>query len=101
MAVLFAQFMLTSHLKGKRLVVNVDVSNSCFWHENNLSELARGLSGEKLKEVFQSIGSKQSDGRDPVLMPMLKRLCRNKFVVQHHGSDGELNHVPSLRTQYC
>lgn len=28
-------------------------------------------------------------------MPMLKRLCRNKFFVKHRGSDGKLNNASS------
>ena len=70
-------------------MVNVDVSNSCFWHENSLNELARNLTGEKSNATFQAVASRRPDGRDPEVMPMLKRLCRNKFVVKHRGSDGK------------
>ena len=40
--------------------------------------------------VFQSNCTRKADGSDPVLLPMLKRLCRNKFYVKHRGSDGKL-----------
>ncbi|CAD6579499.1 MAG: hypothetical protein ASARMPRED_009159 [Alectoria sarmentosa] len=73
--------------EGKRLVVNVDVSNSCFWHPVNFDKLAFGLSGENHEAPFQSGCSRRPDGREPVLLPILKRLCRNKFFVKHRGSD--------------
>ena len=71
-------------------MVNVDVSNSCFWHPVNFDGLAFNLSGEKNQMVFQSNCTRKADGSDPVLLPMLKRLCRNKFYVKHRGSDGKL-----------
>ena len=82
--------MLTSHLQGKRLVINVDVSNSCFWHETGLHELSRKLTGELSQATFQAVASRRPDGRDPEAMPMLKRLCRNKFTVKHRGVEGSL-----------
>ena len=91
------------HIQGKRLVVNVDVSNSCFWHPTNFSRLAFNLSGEKDERgpgPFQVVASRQSDGREAQLLPMLKRLVRNKFYVRHRGSDGKLNCAPPLRSQH-
>lgn len=71
-------------------MVNVDVSNSCFWHPVNFDGLAFGLSGENNQMTFQAGCKRREDGREPVLLPVLKRLCRNKFFVKHRGSDGEL-----------
>ncbi|KAF6219194.1 hypothetical protein HO133_005019 [Letharia lupina] len=73
--------------EGKRLVVNVDVSNSCFWHPLPFNMLAFQLSGEKGPERFESTSHRQPDGRDTMYMPLFKRLCRNKFFVKHRGSD--------------
>lgn len=71
-------------------MVNVDVSNSCFWHPVNFDGIAYGLSGEKNQTTFQAACSRRPDGREPVLLPILKRLCKNKFTVKHRGSDGKL-----------
>ena len=71
-------------------MVNVDVSNSCFWHSVNFDGLAFNLSGEKNQAMFQSNCARQKDGREPMLLPMLRRLCRNKFNVKHRGSDGKV-----------
>ena len=71
-------------------MVNVDVSNSCFWHAVNFDGLAFALSGENTAQTFQGRCMRQSDGRDSVLMPIFKRLVRNKFFVKHRGSDGKI-----------
>lgn len=73
--------------EGRRLVVNVDVSNSCFWHPVNLDGLAYHLSGETNPHSFQGHCARQSDGRESKLLPIFRRLIRNKFVVKHRGSD--------------
>lgn len=88
------------HLQGKRLVINVDVSNSCFWHPVDFYKLALELSGERLPEKFQASCKRRPDGREPMILPMLKRLCRNKFIVKHRGSDGKFYHALSLSTQH-
>ena len=78
-------------------MINVDVSNSCFWHPVNFDGIAFGLSGENNQMTFQARCQRQSDGREPVLLPLLKRLLKNKFYVKHRGSDGRLNRTLPLQ----
>lgn len=73
--------------EGKRLVINVDLSNSCFWHPVNFDGLAYALSGENTQQAFMGACAKKADGREPPVLPILKRLCRNKFYVKHRGGD--------------
>ena len=79
-------------------MVNVDVSNSCFWHPVNFDGIAFGLSGESNQMTFQARCQRQPDGREPVLLPILKRLVKNKFFIKHRGSDGKLKRTLLLHS---
>ena len=68
--------------EGSKLVINVDVSNSCFWHQTSFIQLAYQLSGETDRSRFLSM-TQPKGGNDPPIWAILKRLVRNKFVVRH------------------
>ncbi|KAK4692655.1 eukaryotic translation initiation factor 2C, partial [Lecanoromycetidae sp. Uapishka_2] len=71
--------------EGKRLVINVDVSNSCFWHETRFDQLAYLLSGESSQLSFMNAALPPSGGGEPRLVKALRRLAKNKFTVKHRG----------------
>ena len=68
--------------QGQKLIINVDVANSCFWNQTSFLQLAYQLSGESDRNRFLSV-SQMKDGREPPLWQMLRRLARNKFQVKH------------------
>lgn len=68
--------------EGSKLVINVDVSNSCFWHQTGFIQLAYQLSGETDRSRFLSM-TQPKDGKDPQIWAILKRLLKNKFIVRH------------------
>lgn len=81
-------------------MVNVDVSNSCFWHPVNFDGIAYQLSGEKTQEHFQGANNRRPDGRESQLTPIYKRLVRNKFFVKHRGSDGKPDCLAFTRAEF-
>ena len=83
--------------EGKKVVVNVDVSNSCFWHQTNFVQLAYGLSGETDRNRFLA-ASQPIKGQEPRLWQTLKRLARNKFTVKHGGqSEGSETRIWTVK----
>ena len=73
--------------QGKKLIVNVDVSNSCFWHQTGFVQLAYQISNETDRNRFLAV-SQMKEGREPPLWRMLRRLAKNKFQVKH-GNQSE------------
>ena len=66
------------------MVINVDISNSCFWHETRFDQLAYLISGEKDQNRFMASAIVRDGGEAP-LTRALKRLNKNQFVVRHRG----------------
>lgn len=68
--------------EGAKMIVNVDVSNTCFWGQTGLSQLAYQISGEGDYGRFLS-SCMPSQGREPAILKNLRRLAKNKFLVKH------------------
>ena len=74
-----------------RLIVQVDVANSCFWGPGNLAQIARDITGwSDVNEVgFRAIEKVQKhigEGfRDSVEMIKLRKLKKAQFTVTHSG----------------
>ena len=74
----------------KKLVLNVDVSNSTFWHQSTMMQLAFQICGHddmatlhiKMKPLLDVQGRPT---RDSPSFVMVKRLAKNEFTVKHHG----------------
>ena len=74
--------------EGKKLVINADVSNSCFWQESSLDQLAYEVANIGNATRFQALASgTREGGGNPPLWIHFKRLCKNKFIVKHRGRD--------------
>ncbi|KAL9128364.1 MAG: hypothetical protein Q9217_002943 [Psora testacea] len=72
--------------EGRKLVVNVDVSNSCFWHEESYAHLAYLISGRADRDKFRSDAINVPFGsNEPPLYRFLRRLHRTKFYIKHRG----------------
>ena len=67
------------------MVVNADVSHSCFWHEAALTQLGYEISGRSTQDQFLADCLPRKDGRPGVGIAALKRLAKNKFYVKHRG----------------
>ncbi|MCJ1277895.1 hypothetical protein MMC21_005709 [Puttea exsequens] len=76
--------------EGKRLVVNVDISNSCFWHETCFDRLVYALSGANNEMSFIASCQPQ-DGKEPRIYKHMRRLAKSRFTVKHRG---RLNEAP-------
>ena len=73
-------------VEGKKLVINADVSNSCFWQESSLDHVAFQLFGGGNPAMFQNAVMVTKSGREePIMLKTLRRLCKNKFFVKHRG----------------
>ena len=71
-------------VEGSKLVVNVDVSNSCFWQQSTLVQLAYQMSGERDWQRFQqTMLTPTQSGRECPMYVWLKRLHKNKFTVNY------------------
>ena len=66
-------------------MINVDVSNSCFWHETRFDQLAYLLSGETSQTLFKARAQPGPKGEEPQLLRSLRRLAKNRFFVKHRG----------------
>ena len=84
----------TNITQGKRLVINVDISNSCFWHETRFDQLAFLISGTEDQIMFMSSATSK-DGGEPPLNRALKRLNKNHFMVRHRGQTTNRKFQPS------
>lgn len=88
--------------QGKRLVVNVDISHSCFWHEASLVQLGFQMSGKRSQDEFVQSCTPRSNGTPGPGMQLLKRLQKNNFIVRHRGQipgSGEFSHI--LNPKIC
>ena len=72
-------------VEGRKLVINADVSNSCFWQESTLDHLAFSLHGGTHPANFQAAVMHPQQGKEHVMPSLFKRLCKNKFTVKHRG----------------
>ena len=80
--------LLTCH-QGKHLVINVDVSNTCFWHQQVITVLAYQLAectgmdmvGQAIKPVEVRGGVFRESGA----FTALRRLHKNEFRVNWRG----------------
>lgn len=73
-------------LQGQKLVINVDVSNSCFWKQATIAHLAFEISGRSNQLDFLSDAWNVPSGQsEPPLWKYLRRLEKNKFYVNHRG----------------
>ena len=85
-------------MQGRKLVINVDVANSCFWHTTSILQLAFQLSGQGNWQVFEqwmvkSFETKNSNA--PIMWKFLKRLSKNKICVKHgQQTDGKKVYCP-------
>ena len=72
--------------EGQKLVINVDVSNSCFWQESTLDQIAYQMSNRGEWESFTADAAQKKKGeKEPPLLPWLKRLQKNQFYIKHRG----------------
>lgn len=72
-------------------MVNVDVSNACFWHEARFDHLAFLISTRDNQTLFLSDMYPKEGETEPGLFKALRRLAKNKFYVKHRGqTNGEL-----------
>jgi len=73
----------------KTLVVNVDVSNSTFWHESSFAQLAFQVTGlndiDTLAVRLRPLKNVHGGERVSPHFAQVKRLAKNEFVVRHRG----------------
>ncbi len=75
------------------MVINVDVSNSCFWQETRFDQLAWLISGtsDRIQMIGQCLPPPGYPDKEPYLYQALKRLRLNKFFTKYRGQlDGKL-----------
>ncbi|MCJ1470295.1 hypothetical protein MMC07_008940 [Pseudocyphellaria aurata] len=92
--------------EGKRLVVNVDVSNTCFWHETSVSQLARQVTNtNSMQECINAIQPERASHKPGATNAMkesyhfaaLRRLAKNDIRVLFRGaSDAIKNKVHKI-----
>ena len=79
--------------EGAKLVINADVSNSCFWQESSLDHLAYEVSNIGNATRFQALSTGTRDGgADPPMYAHFKRLVKNKFFLKHRGREQGKSH---------
>ena len=66
-------------------MVNVDVSNSCFWHESLISQLGMEICGQTDMSRFIQSTQPLAGGAPGPGIKILKRLAKNQFTVKHRG----------------
>ncbi|CAL8577970.1 Protein argonaute, variant 2 [Xanthoria parietina] len=70
--------------EGKRLVINVDVSHTCFWNKSSFPMIINQLSGhmdlDSLGIYWRDVKNKEKTN---ALFQVMKRLKRNNFYVNH------------------
>ena len=73
----------------KGLVINVDVSNSTFWHESTFLQLGLQMTGadsyENLGVKLRPLTNVHGGTRESPFFVQLKRLSKNEFTVKHRG----------------
>ncbi|KAL8832946.1 MAG: hypothetical protein Q9170_004627 [Blastenia crenularia] len=79
--------------EGKRLVVNVDVSHTTFWHVASFPIIINQLTGHNNVDTLQTSWRGQ-DGKPNFKFDAMKRLRANNFTVKHKGrSEVESNKI--------
>ncbi len=78
--------------EGRKLVVNVDVSNTTFWHETSISQLALLITGAtNMLDVTNRLRSVKSGGasnamKESIHFAALRRLCKNDMFVRFRNA---------------
>ncbi len=78
-------------IQGKRLVVNVDVSNTTFWHETAVSQLAYQITGAAtyldMINMIQPIkATAYMPAHESPYFAALRRLHKNEIKVRFRGA---------------
>jgi eukaryotic translation initiation factor 2C len=75
--------------QGRHLVINVDVSNTCFWHQQVITVLAFQLCEctgmDQVGNAIQPVQARGGVMRESPAFTALKRLHKNEFRVQWRG----------------
>ena len=70
-------------------MINVDVSNTCFWHETSFMQAAYQVAGlnnmDMLATMCRDTTSRQRGVQESPHFKMIKRLAKNEFFVTHRG----------------
>ncbi|KAI4251669.1 MAG: hypothetical protein L6R42_008287, partial [Xanthoria sp. 1 TBL-2021] len=69
--------------EGKRMVVNVDVSHTCFWNKSSFPMIVNQLSGHMDLDTLPYSWRDRQSGRTNNKFTTMKRLKRNDFFVSH------------------
>ena len=76
--------------------MNVDISNSCFWHETCFDRLVYALSGANNEMSFIASCQPQ-DGKEPRIYKHMRRLAKSRFTVKHRGRlNGKEHDIPKI-----
>ena len=90
--------------QGKQMVVNVDVSNSVFWNESSIMNIARELTkSNSMQDLAQKCKPVRLRGDSPFqdsnAMIQLRKLKKNDFFVRHKGrTDKEMNKLWKVKS---
>ncbi|KAL8858415.1 MAG: hypothetical protein Q9178_005096 [Gyalolechia marmorata] len=80
--------------EGKRMVVNVDVSHTCFWNKASFPMIINQLSGHMDLDTLPYNWRDRRTGKTTNKFQTMKRLKKNDFFVTHRGrSEKEINRV--------
>ncbi|KAL8726906.1 MAG: hypothetical protein Q9166_006395 [cf. Caloplaca sp. 2 TL-2023] len=80
--------------EGKRMVVNVDVSHTCFWNKSSFPMIINQLSGHMDIESLPHSWRDRKTGKTNAKFTTMKRLKKNDFFVTHRGrSEREASRV--------
>lgn len=71
-------------MQGKKLIINVDVSNSCFWNRTSFERLALHLTNLTTGN-FEGHTRHFPGKKPPNTWAIFKRFNKSKFYVQHKG----------------
>ncbi|KAL8696034.1 MAG: hypothetical protein Q9224_003008 [Gallowayella concinna] len=71
--------------EGKRMVVNVDVSHTCFWNKSTFPMIVNQLSGHMDIDTLPYNWRDRKTGKTNNRFLTMKRLKKNDFYVSHRG----------------
>ena len=83
------------------MVVNADVSNSCFWHETLFTQLGMEISGFQRPDPWMATLLPKNGLPGPGLS-IMRRLIKCRFVIKHRGQlpgQGKLFFTPFLTSR--
>ncbi|KAL9030315.1 MAG: hypothetical protein Q9196_001543 [Gyalolechia fulgens] len=75
--------------EGKRLVVNIDVSHTTFWHVASFPMIINQLTGHQNLDTVQTSWRDVKSGKTNYKYEAMKRLRANTFTVDHKGRSRE------------